>query len=73
MEFMGRKLEDIIVTLPYEDGTCLECGVYSYFEVNDKKYFTLSFIFEKTAKVSAKIKQIVIEVNNLKIVLNNIL
>ena len=38
-----------------------------------KKYFILSFIFEKTAKVSAKIKQIVIEDNNLKIVLNNIL
>ena len=41
MEFMGKKLEDIIVTLPYEDGTSLECGVYSYFEVNIKKYFAL--------------------------------
>ena len=41
MEFMGKKLEDIIVTLPYEDGTSLECGVYSYFEVNNKKYFAL--------------------------------
>ena len=29
MEFMGKKLEDIIVTLPYEDGTSMECGVYS--------------------------------------------
>ena len=41
MDCMGKKLEDIVVTLPYEDGTCLECGVYSYFEVNNKKYFAL--------------------------------
>ena len=41
MEFMGKNLEDIIVTLPYEDGTSMECGVYSYFEINNKKYFAL--------------------------------
>ena len=41
MEFMGKKLEDIVVTLPFEDGTNMECGVYSYFEVNNKKYFAL--------------------------------
>ena len=41
MEFMGKKLEDIIVTLPFADGTEVECGVYSYFEVNNKKYFAL--------------------------------
>lgn len=41
MDFMGKKLEDVIVTLPYEDGTSMECGVYSYFEVNNKKYFAL--------------------------------
>lgn len=41
MEFMGKKLEDIIVTLPFEDGTEVDCGVYSYFEVNNKKYFAL--------------------------------
>ena len=41
MDFMGKKLEDIVVTLPYEDGTSLDCGVYSYFEVNHKKYFAL--------------------------------
>ena len=40
-EFMGKKLEDIVVELPFEDGTMLKCGVYSYFEVNDKKYFAL--------------------------------
>ena len=41
MEFMGKKIEDIVVTLPFGDGTTMECGVYSYFEVNDKKYFAL--------------------------------
>ena len=41
MDFMGTKLEDIIVTLPFEDGTSVECGVYSYFEVNNKKYFAM--------------------------------
>ena len=41
MDFRGKKLEDIVVTLPYEDGTSVECGVYSYFEVNNKKYFAL--------------------------------
>ena len=41
MEFMGKKLEDIIVTLPYADGTSLACGVHTYFEVNNKKYFAL--------------------------------
>ncbi|MBR3811500.1 MAG: DUF1292 domain-containing protein [Agathobacter sp.] len=41
MEFMDKKLEDIIVTLPFEDGSSMECGVYSYFEVNHKKYFAL--------------------------------
>lgn len=41
MEFMGKKLEDIVVTLPLQDGTSIDCGVYSYFEVNHKKYFAL--------------------------------
>ena len=41
MEFMGKKLEEIVVTLPFADGTTVDYGVYSYFEVNDKKYFAL--------------------------------
>ena len=41
MEFMGKKLEDIIVTLPFGDGTSMDYGVFSYFEVNHKKYFAL--------------------------------
>ena len=41
MEFMGKKLENLIVTLPFEDGTTIDCGVFSYFEVNNKKYFAL--------------------------------
>ncbi len=47
MEFMGKKLEDIVVTLPFGDGTTMECGVYSYFEVNDKKYFALLPLIEE--------------------------
>ena len=41
MDFKGNKLEDIIVTLPFADGTSVECGVYSYFEVNHKQYFAM--------------------------------
>ncbi|MBE5887546.1 MAG: DUF1292 domain-containing protein [Lachnospiraceae bacterium] len=41
MDFMGKKIEDIVVTLPFEDGTSIDCGVYSYFEVINKKYFAL--------------------------------
>ena len=41
MEFKGKKLEDLVVTLPYADGTEVDCGVYFYFEVNNKSYFAL--------------------------------
>ena len=41
MEFKGKKLENLVVTLPYADGTEVDCGVYSYFEVNNKSYFAL--------------------------------
>ena len=41
MEYMGKKLEDIVVTLPFSDGTEVDYGVHSYFEVNNKKYFAL--------------------------------
>ncbi len=41
MDFKGKKLEDIVVTLPYADGTSMDCGVHSYFEINNKKYFAL--------------------------------
>ena len=41
MDFKGKKLEDIVVTLPFEYGTSLDCGVFSYFEVNGKEYFAL--------------------------------
>ena len=41
MEFMGKKLEDIVISLPFADGREVDCGVYSYFEVNNKKYFAL--------------------------------
>ena len=41
MDFMGKKLEEIVVTLPFEDGSSMDFGVYSYFEVINKKYFAL--------------------------------
>ena len=41
MEFMGKKLEDIVATLPFADGTSADFGVHTYFEVNNKKYFAL--------------------------------
>ena len=41
MDFKGKKLEDIVVTLPFADGTSMDCGVYSFFEVINKKYFAL--------------------------------
>ena len=44
---MGKKLENLVVTLPYEDGTTVDCGVYSFFEVNHKKYFALLPLKEK--------------------------
>ena len=41
MEFMEKKLENLVVTLPFEDGSTVDYGVYSYFEVNNKEYFAL--------------------------------
>ena len=41
MNFMDKKLEDIVVTLPFADGTSMDCGVFSYFEINNKEYFAL--------------------------------
>ena len=41
MDFKGTKLEDIVVTLPFQDGTSVECGVFSYFKVNNKEYFAM--------------------------------
>lgn len=41
MNFMDKELEDIVVTLPFADGTSVDCGVFSYFEVNHKEYFAL--------------------------------
>lgn len=41
MEFMGKDLDKIVVTLPMADGTEMDCGVFSYFEVDGKRYFAL--------------------------------
>ena len=41
MEFMGKKLENLVVTLPFEDGSTVDYGVHYYFAVNNKEYFAL--------------------------------
>lgn len=41
MEYMGKSLKDVIVTLPFADGSSLECGVFAYFQVDAKEYFAL--------------------------------
>ena len=65
MDFMGKKLEELVVTLPLEDGTELECGVYSYFEVNNKKYFALlPLIGEKELDFSQRYMLYEVEVDD---------
>lgn len=64
MEFMGKKLEDIVVTLPLQDGTSMDCGVFSYFEINNKKYFALLPLKnEKELDLSAKYMLYEVEVD----------
>lgn len=46
MEFMGKDLEKIVVTLPMADGTEMDCGVFSYFEIDGKRYFALLPLLE---------------------------
>lgn len=44
MSFMGKELEDIIVTLPFADGFSMECGVAASFEVAGKQYFAANYL-----------------------------
>lgn len=41
MTFMGKDLKDLVVTLPFADGTELDCGVFASFEVDEKNYLVL--------------------------------
>lgn len=41
MAFMDKELEELVVTLPFADGTELDCGVFASFEVNGKTYLAL--------------------------------
>jgi len=41
MEFRGKDIKEIVVTLPFADGTNLDCGVFAYFQVGGKDYFAL--------------------------------
>lgn len=41
MKFMDKELKDLIVKLPFADGTEGDFGVFAYFEVTGKNYFAL--------------------------------
>lgn len=41
MEYMDKKLEDIVVTLPFADGTSVDCGVFASFTIDVNEYFAL--------------------------------
>lgn len=47
MKYMDKELSDIIVTLPFADGTEGQFGVFAYFTVEDKEYFALLPWIEK--------------------------
>ena len=46
MKFMGKELDKLIVTLPFADGTEVDCGVCASFEINNKTYFALKPLAE---------------------------
>ncbi|MCR5526607.1 MAG: DUF1292 domain-containing protein [Lachnospiraceae bacterium] len=41
MDFRGKKLEDIIVKMPFADGTTADYGVHKYFQFEGKEYFAM--------------------------------
>ncbi|SFG66940.1 DUF1292 domain-containing protein [Oribacterium sp. WCC10] len=41
MEFRGKKIEDLIITLPFMDGTTADYGVHKYFKFEGKEYFAM--------------------------------
>lgn len=41
MDFRGTKLEDIVVKLPFADGTSADYGVHKYFQFDGKEYFAM--------------------------------
>ncbi len=47
MKYKDKELKDIIVTLPFADGSEGEFGVHTYFEVAGKEYFALLPFLEK--------------------------
>lgn len=46
MEFHGKKLEDLIITLPFADGTEEDYGVFASFEMDSNTYFVLQPLLE---------------------------
>lgn len=47
MKFKDKELEEIVVTLPFADGTELDCGVFAAFEVGEHTYLALLPILEE--------------------------
>ena len=47
MEFRGKKLEDLVVTLSFQDGTSADYGVHKYFTFKGKEYFAMLPVNEK--------------------------
>lgn len=41
MKYKDKNLEDIVVTLPFADGTEEDYGVFAYFVVEEKGYFAM--------------------------------
>lgn len=41
MAFMDKELADIVVTLPFADGTEQDCGVFASFQIGEKQYMAL--------------------------------
>ncbi len=41
MDFRGKKLEDLVVTLSFHDGSTADYGVYKYFRFKGKEYFAM--------------------------------
>ena len=41
MDFRGKKSEDLVVTLSFQDGTTADYGVHKYFTFKGKEYFAM--------------------------------
>ena len=47
MKFRGKNLEDLVVTLSFQDGSSADYGVHKYFTFKEKEYFAMLPVNEK--------------------------